>query len=132
MQYTIDELISFRIVSNRGTDVDREIAADVLSSILIRKKSLPYNRSRGTRLRDQENVGFNLFKEILITTDIIESIQNYNDSVEGTKFERRVAVLTENEDVIEYIVTNSQTGEFDVRVTYLPFRQLLPQTVSTI
>jgi len=126
MSFTIDELTSFDNIVNRGQNVDREIAGDVLFYVTTPKESIPYSRALGSVIK--ENRPLTLQRDVEISVSIIESIQLYNDSVSNLVAERRVAIDYNN---IEYDMSETGTGDLLAKVLYTQLKDLNSNTIET-
>jgi len=116
--FTIQELTSFDNISNRGSNLDREIASDVLFYVTTPRYSIPYLEEIGIRTR--ENRPNTITRQIELTIDIIESIQRYNDAT-SEKSERRVAVDFQS---LIFNDANKSEGDLDATLQYIQLKDL--------
>ena len=116
--FTIQELTSFDNISNRGSNLDREIASDVLFYVTTPRYSTPYLEEIGIRTR--ENRPNTITRQIELTIDIIESIQRYNDAT-SEKSERRVAVDFQS---LIFNDANKSEGDLDATLQYIQLKDL--------
>lgn len=119
--FTIQELTSFDNVSNRGSNIDREIASDILFYVTTPRYSIPYLEEIGIRTR--ENRPNTITRQIELTVDIIESVQRYNDATPETS-ERRVAVDFQS---LIFNDSNKDEGDLDASLQYFQLKDFKQQ-----
>lgn len=122
---TIEQTLDFSTFANYGTNVEREIHAEVLLSLLTRKGSVAGYREFGTEIQSSVNAPLNLQRFLLLLTQSIESLQKYNDSA-ATDTERRVSVDSE---AFEFDVSSLFQGIASMSVYYIRLRDLVKVTV---
>lgn len=124
---TVEELFDFSTTSSFGTDVDKEIMAEVLLSLITPKKSIPYYRAWGTELAKSEARPITISGFLSLTTQAVESIQKYNDDI-NSKDERRVAISQEN---IEIFIDEQTNGIVEMQVPYIQLKDLVQFQIGT-
>jgi hypothetical protein len=118
---TTTELFDFSTTSRWGSDVDKEIDAEVLLYLLTPKKSVPYYRDMGTNLVRSENRPLNVPAAVRMGVEVVESIQQYNDDHDISADERRVSVPFEE---IDFDDEQQRIGNFGITVKYTSLRNV--------
>lgn len=114
----LGQLFAFSTFSEYGSDIPKEIMAEVFLSILTVQGSLFYNRGYGTTVKRAESRPINFATELRLQNEIVNSLQDYNENVDDTT-ERRVAVPA---DSVKF--TRGGPGELDVKFGYYQLRDL--------
>jgi hypothetical protein len=120
----LGQLFAFSTFSEYGSDIPKEIMAEVFLSILTIQGSLFYNRAYGTSAKRAESRPLNLSTELRLQNEIINSLQDYNENVDDST-ERRVAIPA---DSIKF--QRGGPGELDVKFGYYQLRDLKYNEVS--
>ena len=115
-----DELLDLAVSMQWGTDVLKEIAAEVLLAATTPKGSMLGSREYGTGINDARSEPTGPVRNMVLAMEAVHSIQYYNDHVLSSE-ERRVAVIY---DEIEIDTVNSAQGELSITVPYIPVRAL--------
>lgn len=120
---TIQGLMAFSTTSQYGTDVDNEIAADVVLACTTPIRSIPYLRAYGTKAKLSESKPLTILSELDLQIQVIQSVQFYNDNI-VSQYERRAAVTT---DSIEFDESGKNAGMLGMSIRYMPMNKI-PQT----
>lgn len=116
----VSELFDFSTTSNFGKDIDKEIQAEILLSLITPKKSIPYYREWGTDLTRSENTPITIANFLNLQIQAVESIQKYNDDI-NSREERRVSI---SQDDIEIFIDEQTNGIMEMQVPYIQLRDL--------
>lgn len=120
MNSTLQELFDYFTFANYGSDVSKEIDAEVFLSVLNIKGSCAYNRDLGTDAKRTEGRTLNPGQELKLRNQITEALQSYNLNVDDTT-ERRIAVPSDGINIID---TNKNNGELDIQFGFYKLRDL--------
>jgi hypothetical protein len=118
--YPIEELTDFVVTANFGKNRDLEVQSEVMLSILVPKKSIPYYREYGSIVQAIENTPITILRLIELSIDIIQAVQRYNEDLTSSE-ERRVSVLP---DSLDFDDSNKVNGEISVQLVYTPLWNL--------
>jgi hypothetical protein len=122
----LQSLFDYSTFSNYGSDVDKEIEAEVFLTVLTPNKSVAYYRDMGTIAQRSLSRPLNFGQELKIKNQLVESLQTYNNNADDTQ-ERRIAVPAES---VKLIDTNKQAGDLDVNFDYYSLRTLTLKPVA--
>jgi hypothetical protein len=123
----ISELLDFATFANYGKDVNKEIEAEIFLNLLSDLGSTFYNRDMGTDAKRSLSRTMSFSQELKLQNQVIESMQNYNNTVDDTT-ERRIAVPA---DTVVIRDSDKGRGEVDIEMRYYRLRdlQMLPVRV---
>lgn len=117
---TLDELFDLTITSRYGENINSEILAETILSLITPEKSLPYYREYGSQLKREEGKPLTINSLIKYTINLYKVVQRYNDDLTSIE-ERRISVLP---DEVQFDDANRAIGDIGMYIGYTAFRDI--------